>query len=181
MRTKWNEDDQELQVKSPLSGVITAMAPVEDVSLAITTEFKESGSKDLYHLFLNDQSRLGGSIFEEVTSSSIQKVPDIDNVESFKSNLFNSIQELIERGWIVALHDISDGGLFTACAELSFTNKIGMEIFIPENSQNDREMQYLFAEETGAVFNFIMNLKVQALDFLKQQNIRISKMCYAKI
>ena len=54
MRTKWKEDDQELQVKSPLSGVITAMAPVEDVSLAITTEFKENGSKDLYHLFLND-------------------------------------------------------------------------------------------------------------------------------
>ena len=117
MRTKWNEDDQELQVKSPLSGVITAMAPVEDVSLAITTEFKENCSKDLYHLFLNDQSRLGGSIFEEVTSSCIQKVPDIDNVEAFKV-LFTSIQELIERGWIVALHDISDGGLFTATAEL---------------------------------------------------------------
>ena len=174
MRTKWNEDDQELQVKSPLSGVITAMAPVEDVSLAITTEFKEHGSKDLYHLFLNDQSRLGGSIFEEVTSSSIQKVPDIDNVESFKT-LFNSIQELIGRGWIVALHDISDGGLFTAAAELSFTNKIGMKIFVPENFQNDRKMQYLFAEETGAIIQFHNEFEDQALDFLKQANIEYRK------
>jgi len=174
MRTKWNEDDQELQVKSPLSGVITAMAPVEDVSLAITTEFKEHGSKDLYHLFLNDQSRLGGSIFEEVTSSSIQKVPDIDNVESFKT-LFNSIQELIGRGWIVALHDISDGGLFTAAAELSFTNKIGMEIFVPENFQNDCKMQYLFAEETGAIIQFHNEFEDQALDFLKQTNIEYRK------
>ena len=174
MRTKWNEDGQELQVKSPLSGVITAMAPVEDVSLAITTEFKEHGSKDLYHLFLNDQSRLGGSIFEEVTSSSIQKVPDIDNVESFKT-LFNSIQELIGRGWIVALHDISDGGLFTAAAELSFTNKIGMEIFVPENFQNDCKMQYLFAEETGAIIQFHNEFEDQALDFLKQTNIEYRK------
>ncbi len=174
MRTKWNEDDQELQVKSPLSGVITAMAPVEDVSLAITTEFKEHGSKDLYHLFLNDQSRLGGSIFEEVTSSSIQKVPDIDNVESFKT-MFNSIQELIGRGWIVALHDISDGGLFTAAAELSFTNKIGMEIFVPENFQNDCKMQYLFAEETGAIIQFHNEFEDQALDFLKQTNIEYRK------
>ena len=174
MRTKWNEDGQELQVKSPLSGVITAMAPVEDVSLAITTEFKEHGSKDLYHLFLNDQSRLGGSIFEEVTSSSIQKVPDIDNVESFKT-LFNSIQELIGRGWIVALHDISDGGLFTAAAELSFTNKIGMKIFVPENFQNDRKMQYLFAEETGAIIQFHNEFEDQALDFLKQTNIEYRK------
>jgi len=174
MRTKWNEDDQELQVKSPLSGVITAMAPVEDVSLAITTEFKEYGSKDLYHLFLNDQSRLGGSIFEEVTSSSIQNVPDIDNVESFKA-LFNSIQELIVRGWIVALHDISDGGLFTAAAELSFTNKIGMKIFVPENFQNDRKMQYLFAEETGAIIQFHNEFEDQALDFLKQASIEYRK------
>ena len=174
MRTKWKEDDQELQVKSPLSGVITAMAPVEDVSLAITTEFKENGSKDLYHLFLNDQSRLGGSIFEEVTSSCIQKVPDIDNVEAFKV-LFTSIQELIERGWIVALHDISDGGLFTAAAELSFTNKIGVEIFVPENFHNDREMQYLFAEETGAIIQFHNEFEEQALDFLKQTNIEYRK------
>ena len=56
MKTKWNEGDQEFEVKSPLSGIITAMAPVENVSMAITTEFKEHGSKDLYHLFLNDQS-----------------------------------------------------------------------------------------------------------------------------
>jgi phosphoribosylformylglycinamidine synthase len=174
MRTKWNEDDQELQVKSPLSGVITAMAPVEDVSLAITTEFKEYGSKDLYHLFLNDQSRLGGSIFEEITSSRIQKVPDIDNIESFKT-LFNSIQELIERGWIVALHDISDGGLFTSAAELAFTNKTGMEIFIPENFQNECMIQYLFAEETGAIIQFHDEFEDQALDFLKQTNIQYRK------
>ena len=174
MRTKWNEDDQELQVKSPLSGVITAMAPVEDVSLAVTTEFKEYDSKDLHHLFLNDQSRLGGSIFEEITSSRIQKVPDIDNIESFKT-LFNSIQELIERGWIVALHDISDGGLFTSAAELAFTNKTGMEIFIPENFQNECMIQYLFAEETGAIIQFHDEFEDQALDFLKQTNIQYRK------
>ena len=92
MKTKWSEDNNELEVKSPLSGVITAMAPIEDVSLAVTTEFYENGSKDLYRLFLNNRSRLGGSIFEEVTSSSIQEVPDIDDVELLK-NLFNSIQE----------------------------------------------------------------------------------------
>ena len=174
MKTKWNEEDHELEVKSPLSGIITAMAPVEDVSLAVTTEFNEHGSKDLYQLFLNDQSRLGGSIFEEVTSSSIQIVPDIDDVESFKS-LFNSIQELIKRGWIVALHDISDGGLFTTIAELSFTNKVGMEIFVPENFQNERQMQYLFAEETGAVIQFHNEFEEQALDFLKQINIEYRK------
>ena len=174
MKTKWHEDGQQFEVKSPLSGVITAMAPVEDVSLAITTEFSEHGSKDLYHLFLNDESRLGGSIFEEVTSSSIQRVPDIDNVQSLKT-LFNSIQKLIRRGWIVALHDVSDGGLFTTVAELSFTNKVGIEIFAPETVGNDRLAQYLFAEETGAVIQFHNEFEYQALDFLKQVHIEFQQ------
>ena len=174
MKTKWHEDGKQLEVKSPLSGVITAMAPVEDVSMAITTEFSENGSKDLYHLFLNNKSRLGGSIFEEVTSSNIQRVPDIDNVQSLK-NLFNSIQELIKRGWIVALHDVSDGGLFTTLAELSFTNKVGLEIFTPEINQNDALMQYLFSEETGAVVQLHNEFKDQALDFLKQIDIDYQK------
>jgi phosphoribosylformylglycinamidine synthase len=73
------------------------------------------------------------------------------------------------------LHDISDGGLFTAAAELSFTNKIGVEIFVPENFHNDREMQYLFAEETGAIIQFHNEFEEQALDFLKQKNIEYRK------
>ena len=174
MKTKWHKDGQHLEVKSPLSGVVTAMAPVDDVSLAITTEFSKNGSKDLYHLFLNDEFRLGGSIFEEVTSSSIQRVPDIDYVKSFKT-LLNSIQELIQRGWIVALHDISDGGIFSTVAELSFTNKVGIEIFTPETVQNESLMQYLFAEETGAVIQFHNEFEDQALDFLKQININCQK------
>ena len=174
MKTKWHKDGQHLEVKSPLSGVVTAMAPVDDVSLAITTEFSKNGSKDLYHLFLNDEFRLGGSIFEEVTSSSIQSVPDIDCVKSFKT-LLNSIQELIQRGWIVALHDISDGGIFSTVAELSFTNKVGIEIFSPETVQNESLMQYLFAEETGAVIQFHNEFEDQALDFLKQININCQK------
>ena len=110
--------------------------------------------------------RLGGSIFEEVTSSSIQTVPDIDDIEVFET-LFNAVQELIQRGWIIALHDISDGGLFTTLAELSFTNKIGIEILFQKNFQNDAELQYLFAEETGVVVQFHNDFEEQALEFLK--------------
>ena len=174
MRTRWDEEDKDFEVKSPLSGVITAMAPVEDVSFAITTEFNQHGSKNLYHLFLNNECRLGGSIFEEVTSSAVQEVPDIDDITSFK-NLFTSIQDLIQKGWIVALHDISDGGIFTAISELSFTNKIGIELLIPENSSKEEIIGYLFAEETGAVVQFHDEFEQEALHFLNQKNIEIRK------
>ena len=174
MRTKWNEGGKEFEVKGPLSGVITAMAPIADVSSAVTTELNKHGSKNLHHLFLNTQCRLGGSIFEEVTSSNIQEVPDIDDVELFKT-AFNSIQELIHRGWIVALHDISDGGLFTAVTELAFTNKIGMEVFLPKKFKKDSIFKYLFAEEIGVVIQFHNEFEDEALKFLNQKNIEYRK------
>ena len=75
----------------------------------------------------------------------------------------------------MALHDISDGGLFTTVAELSFTNKVGIEIFIPEHSSKDSMIQYLFAEETGAVIQFHHEFENQALEFLRQKNIEYRK------
>ncbi len=174
MRTKWTEDKREFEVKSPLSGVITAMAPIEDVSVAVTTELNEQGSKDLYHLSLDKKSRLGGSIFEEVTSSNIQEVPDIDDVKSL-GVLFNSIQELIVRGWIVALHDISDGGLLTTITELAFTNKIGFEISLAEEFSKESIFQYLFAEEVGVVIQLHRDFENEALEFLTKKNIEYQK------
>ena len=78
------------------------------------------------------------------------------------------------------MHDISDGGLFTTLAELSFTNKIGIEIFVPESFQNNALMQYLFAEETGAVVQLHNEFEDQALDFLKQIDIDIKSVQQSK-
>ena len=174
MKTKWSHENKEFEVKSPLSGVITAMAPIEDASLAITTEFRLNGSKDLYHLFLTKKSRLGGSIFEEVTLSSIPETPDIDDIKSFKV-FFNSIQELIQQGWIVALHDISDGGLLTSLAELSFTNKVGMQVFLDDNIQKEEIFEYLFSEETGVIVQFHDEFGEKAINFLRYKNIQYRK------
>lgn len=175
MRTRWSDNNQDFEVKSPLSGVITAMAPVEDVSLAVTTELNCSGSKNFYHLSLGEQSRMGGSIFEEVTASYSNKSPDIDDITKFKK-LFNTIQELINRGWIQALHDVSDGGLFTTLAELAFTNKVGITILLPDEVDNSQSIfQNLFSEEAGVVIQLNDDFENQALALFSKENINARK------
>ena len=64
---------------------------------------------------------------------------------------------------------------FTTVSELAFTNKIGIEIHIPESVQNEEMMQYLFAEETGAVIQFHSDFEDQALEFLNQKNLNYQK------
>ena len=175
MRTSWSEGQEDFEVKSPLSGVITAMAPVSDISTAITTELHPEGSSDFYHLSLSNKTRMGGSIFEEVTSSSIYETPDIEDIQAFK-NFFNSLQELINRKWITSLHDVSDGGLFTTLAEFAFTNKVGIKIFLSDDLEDDTSIyKDMFSEETGAVIQFHSDFEGQALKYLKQNNIAHQK------
>ena len=147
MKTKWSEGRNELEVKSPLSGVITAMAPVDDISKAVTPELHLEKDSAIVLIKLNNSNRLAGSIFSEVTQSVFVDTPDIDDVSKFK-DMFSMIQELIKNKKIFALHDISDGGLITTLAEMCFTKKIGMDVDV---SIFENVNESLFSEEIGFV------------------------------
>jgi len=175
MRTQWQENNQNLEVKSPLSGVITGMAPAPDISKAITTQIHPNGSSSFYHLTLGLNTRLGGSIFSEVTSIAFDATPDIEDPQKLKV-MFDTLQNMIELGWITALHDVSDGGLFTTIAELAFTNKRGIQLSLPDSiSDNLNIFEELFAEECGVVIQLHEEFEQQALDKFStnQMNVQL--------
>ena len=82
---------------------------------------------------LNDKNRLAGSIFTEITETKYQQTPDIDDIEIFKK-LFSGIQNLLKNKKILAMHDISDGGLVTTLLEMCFTKKVGMRLNLDDSS-----------------------------------------------
>ena len=149
MRTKWDENSTEHVVKSPLSGVITAMAPVADVRTSVTPELNIYIPSKIIHISLNNQKRLAGSIFSEVTQSEFLNTPDVDDMGRFKK-MFNAVQELISEHKVLALHDVSDGGLMTSLLEMAFTKKVGLDIMINDLDPKDLN-NYFFAEEVGLV------------------------------
>ena len=159
MKTKWNEEKTEDEVTSPLSGIISAMAPVEDISHSVTPELNVDEDSVILVIKINQKNRLAGSIFSEVTESKYTETPDIDDVKLFKS-LFNHIQKLIKDSKILAMHDISDGGLVTALAEMCFTKKVGMSIQVDDI---DNLNKTLFSEEIG----FVIQVKSDDLDMVK--------------
>ena len=149
MKTKWLDEDKEKTVTSPLSGVVTSVAPVNDVTKAITPELNTDIESDLLLVKLNHSNRLGGSIFAEVNKTTFNETPDVDSPNALK-NLFNHIQTLIKQADILALHDISDGGLLTSIVEMCFTKKAGMDIKLPSLNLEDVNT-YFFSEEIGLV------------------------------
>ena len=177
MRTKWNEGFEELTVKSPLSGIITAMAPVDDVTVSVTPELKINHDSQLLFVRLNEKKRLAGSIFSEVTKSYFSDTPDIDDMSQFKK-MFISIQDLISKKMLLALHDISDGGLIISLLEMAFTKKVGLEILIDSLDEKNLN-ENLFAEEIGFVIQVQDENIDKVIQSLSSNNILVD--CIGKV
>ena len=143
MRTTWNDEGVDKSVTSPMSGVITAFAPVTDVRKTLTPELKNTNSVLVRIDLSKGQFRLGGSILAQVYKAIGSVTPDVDNFDEFKA-FFALVQDWNNRGLIQAYHDIGDGGLLATVTEMMFASRLGVAL-------EDQSVAALFAEEIGAV------------------------------
>ncbi|MCD0188404.1 phosphoribosylformylglycinamidine synthase [Acinetobacter sp. PW68] len=143
MRTTWNDEGVDKSVTSPMSGIITAFAPVTDVRKTLTPELKNTDSVLVRIDLSKGQFRLGGSMLAQVYKAIGSVTPDVDNFDEFKA-FFALIQDWNNRGLIQAYHDIGDGGLLATVAEMMFASRLGVAL-------EDQSVAALFAEEIGAV------------------------------
>ena len=162
MQTRWHDAGEEKRVVSPLSAVITAFAPVQNVLNTVTPELQNIADTTLLAIDLGQgYSRMGGSALQQVWKNLCGLAPDISNPEII-SKFFTLIQSLIQEHKILAYHDRSDGGLVITLAEMMFAAHIGVTIDIAslirqtnKHSQNqklqDAAVRSLFTEELGAV------------------------------
>ena len=167
MRTKWTDNNTDYEVSSPLSGIVTAMAPVEDVLDAVTPELDLEKNTSILLIKLDDNFRLAGSIFSEVTQSKYQSTPDIDDVSKF-NKMFSTVQDLVKNKKILAMHDISDGGLVTTLLEMCFTKKVGMRVNLEKVSNLN---QMMFSEEIGYVIQIEKNYTDEIVKMFESNEI----------
>jgi phosphoribosylformylglycinamidine synthase len=150
MRTTWKEEDgSQHEAVSPLSLIISAFAPVEDVRLTLTPELYTDPDTPT-ELWLIDlgQQRLGGSVLAQVYQQLGDQAPDLDDAAVFK-HFFNEIQILNRKGLLLAYHDRSDGGLWATLCEMAFASRQGLTIAL--ETHRGIVLDQLFNEELGAV------------------------------
>lgn len=144
MRTTWNDEGVDKAVTSPMSGVITAFAPVSDVRKTLTPELKNLEESLLVRIDLSKgKFRIGASILTQVYKAIGTVTPDVDSFEDLK-DFFNLVQDWNNRGLLQAYHDIGDGGLLATVAEMMFASRLGVTL-------EQQSIESLFAEEIGAV------------------------------
>jgi len=133
----------------------------------------------LYHIdFSFDEQRLGGSAFAQSLGKVGDDVPTVKNAEYF-ADAFMAIQQLIEKGWIMAGHDISAGGLITTLLEMCFANtKGGMHINLHDICADGDVVKTLFAENPGVVIEVSDEHKAEFKEFMEDAGVGFAKIGY---
>ena len=145
MTQKYGDD----KVIAPGTVIISAGAEVSDVKKIVSPVLTHDKNTHIYYIdFSFDSLKLGGSALAQVLNKLGNEVPTVKDVEYFR-DAFNTVQEAIEQGLILAGHDISAGGMITALLEMCFANvEGGLEVNLDSISESDI-VKILFAENPG--------------------------------
>ncbi len=150
MKTVWREGGKERAVTAPLSLIVSAFGPVQDVAATLTPRLRaDVGETDLILVDLGrGGNRLGASALAQVYKQLGDEPPDLNHPEDIK-DFFQRIQELNREGKLLAYHDRSDGGLFVTLCEMAFAGHTGVSVSL--NGLTEDPIAVLFNEELGAV------------------------------
>ena len=166
------------KIISPGTVIVTSGGEVEDIRKVVSPVVVNDKNSSLYHIdFSFDEQRLGGSAFAQSLGKVGSDVPTVKNPEYF-ADCFNAVQELIRRGWIMAGHDISAGGLLTTLLEMTFANVNGGLHINLHNLAGDDVVKNLMAENPGVVIQVSDKHKDELMAFLEDNGVGFAKIGY---
>jgi phosphoribosylformylglycinamidine synthase len=150
MRTAWQSEGVEQSVSAPVSLIVSAFAPVQDVRRTWTPVLRlDAGESVLLLVDLGGgHHRLGMSALAQVYGAAGGAPADLESPALLRG-FAAAMAELHTRGEVLAYHDRSDGGLAVTLIEMAFAGHCGLEIELDPAA--GAPVAQLFAEEPGAV------------------------------
>ncbi len=166
------------KIISPGTVIVSAGGEVSDIRKVVSPVAVNDKNSSFYHIdFSFDEQRLGGSAFAQSLGKVGSDVPTVKNPEYF-ADCFEAVQEMIRRGWILAGHDISAGGMITTLLEMCFANtRGGMHINLHNLAGGDI-IKNLFAENPGIIIQVSDEHKFELKEFLEDAGVGFAKIGY---
>ena len=134
----------------PPSPMISCLGNMPDVRRAITNALQKTGS-DLF-LIGERLDECGGSVYYDVFNQLGAHVPKPDLTHIAAE--IRAVATAIQQGLVLSAHDISEGGIAVALAEMSFKNQIGIEAAIPGDLEDRKK---LFSQTGGFILEVEKN------------------------
>ncbi len=141
----FDEDGTKHTISIPSTLLISALGQVADVQQCVTMDAKEAGN--LIYVVGQTKNEMGGSHFGLVHAIDGGQVPRV-NAEVAKQT-FAAMHSAISTGCVRSCHDLSEGGLAVAAAEMAFAGGLGVAIDlsnVPHDDDAAADAILLFSE-----------------------------------
>ena len=139
--------------ESPLGPVtptllITAIGIIPDVRKTVSVDVKQPGN--LIYVVGQTYQELGGSQYYQMKGFTGRAVPEVRMNRAKKT--VNSIVKAIDSGYVKSCHDVSEGGVAIAAAEMVISGGYGMDLRledVPRSRRMNRNDCLLFSESNS--------------------------------
>ncbi len=135
-------------ISIPHTLLISAIGVMEDVNRVISMDFKRAG--DLIYIVGTTQNELGGSEYFRAHGFIGNRVPKVNPHQG--KELMDKLSLATEKGLVRACHDLSEGGLGVALAEMAFAGGLGATVYLersPLGEPIERDDFILFSESNS--------------------------------
>ena len=161
-------DGERRTIAIPPTLLISAMGQTDDVAHCVTMDLKQSGN--LLYIVGATRSEFGGSQYNLVSGASGGSAPGVDPAAA--SAVFRGVHRAIHSGCVRACHDLSEGGLAVALAEMAFAGGLGVEGDVAHSplegdiaTADERVVAALFSESNS---RFVCEVPEEKLDDFKK-------------
>ena len=110
----------------PPTPAIGGVGLIPDISKMASIALKTAG--DLLLAVGREAGHLGQSLYQLIITGKLEgSPPPVDLADEIKAG--NLVRSLIREGKVRAVHDVSDGGLLTAVAEMALAGSLGVQLY----------------------------------------------------
>ncbi len=144
-----DNDGKRETISIPSTLLISAMGQVNDVKNCVTMDLKQAGNS-LYQIG-QTKNELAGSHWSLITEADGGQVPVVDTDAAMAT--FVALHKAIESGLVRSCHDLSEGGLAAAIAEMAFSGELGVDVDVTaikvEGVDANEDLVRLFSESNS--------------------------------
>src|SRR5262249_31238851 len=147
----------------PPTLLISAIGIVPDIRSCVTMDLKEAGNR--LYLLGTTAPELGGSLWSEVHGRPGGRVPRVDLARA--PRIVRAVHQAIRGGLIRSCHDLSEGGLAVALAEMALAGGLGAQVSlreVPCDSDAVDDFVRLFSESPT---RFLLEVRAELGDELE--------------
>jgi phosphoribosylformylglycinamidine synthase len=149
------------KISIPPTVLFTAVGIVPDVTKCVSMDAKRAG--DVVYLLGETREEMGGSEYLLTKGQVGNTVPKVDAASAYR--LYEMLSNAMDKGLVASAHDVSDGGLGAALAEVAIGGDRGMRVDLAPIGLGMAAVT-LFSETQSRIVVTVPPAKTEPFEFL---------------